>query len=237
MARSRETALSLADVWARPLVAEFVGTFVLIFAGAGAIIATGGQDLVAIALAHGLAIGVFVAAAGHISGGLYNPALVFGLLAARKIDPLKGAAYIAAQILGAVVAAAILRGIYPESMWQDVSLGVPLIGEGFSVGQAFVFELIMTAFLMFVVFGSAVDTRGPRAIAPLAIGLTISMGIFLGGAATGAAMNPARSFGPAAIANVWDDEWLYWLAPILGALIAAVLYAYVLLPQEQREQA
>src|SRR5919199_1737626 len=131
------------------LVVEFIGVFTLVFAGAGAIIATKGENLVAIALAHGLAIGLMVAAAGHVSGGVFNPAIA---LAAVK-------------------------------------LGTPLPGAGFSAGQALLAEIVLTFFLMFVIFGVAIDKRGPATIAGLAIGLTIAMDIFAGGAVSGAAMN------------------------------------------------
>jgi aquaporin TIP len=215
----------------RALIVEFLGTFALIFVGAGAIIATAGGDLVAIALAHGLAIGLFVAAAGHISGGVYNPALTLGLAIARKLKPILVIPYIVVQLIGAAVAALCLKGIFPGAAIDKVSLGVPAIGKGFGTGGAFLAEVIMTFFLMFVVFGTAVDERGPRAIAGLAIGLSITMDIFIGGGATGAAMNPARHFGPALIGNHWANWWLWWVAPIVGALLAAGLYAYVLLEQ------
>lgn len=212
----------------RALIVEFIGTFALIFAGAGAIIMTEGGNLVAIALAHGLAIGLLVAAAGHISGGVYNPALTCGLAIARKLKPILVIPYIVVQLLGATIAALFLKAIFPGAAIDKVSLGVPAIGKGYSTGGAFLAEVIMTLFLMFVVYGTAVDERGPRAIASLAIGLTITMDIFVGGAVSGAAMNPARHFGPALIGNHWASWWLWWIAPILGALIAAGLYAYVL---------
>jgi aquaporin TIP len=212
----------------RALIVEFIGTFALIFVGAGAIIATAGGNLVAIALAHGLAIGLLVAAAGHISGGVYNPALTCGLAIARKLSPALVIPYIVVQLLGAAVAALCLKAIFPAAAIDKVSLGVPAIGGGISTGGAFLAEVIMTFFLMFVVYGTAVDERGPRAIAGLAIGLTITMDIFIGGGATGAAMNPARHFGPALVGNHWANWWLWWVAPILGALLAAALYAYVL---------
>ena len=217
----------------RALIVEFIGTFALIFAGAGAIIATEGSNLVAIALAHGLAIGLFVAAAGHISGGVYNPALTCGLAIARKLSLALVIPYIVAQLLGATVAALCLKAVFPAAAIDKVSLGVPAIGKGFSTGGAFVAEIIMTFFLMFVVYGTAVDERGPRAIAGLAIGLTITMDIFVGGGVSGAAMNPARHFGPALIGNHWANWWLWWVAPIIGAILAAALYAYVLQVQSE----
>jgi len=217
----------------RALIVEFLGTFALIFAGAGAIIATEGGNLVAIALAHGLAIGLFVAAAGHVSGGVYNPALTCGLAIARKLSLALVVPYIIAQLLGAVVAALCLKAIFPAAAIDKVSLGVPAIGKGFTTGGAFIAEVIMTFFLMFVVYGTAVDERGPRAIAALAIGLTITMDIFVGGGVSGAAMNPARWFGPALVGGHWANGWLWWVAPILGAVLAAALYAYVLQVQSE----
>ncbi|MHB8646359.1 MAG: aquaporin [Thermomicrobiales bacterium] len=220
----------------RALIVEFIGPFALVFVGAGAIIATQGGDLVAIALAHGLAIGLLVAAAGHVSGGVYNPALTIGLAIARKLSPTLVIPYIVVQLLGATAAALCLKAVFPSAAIDKVSLGVPAVGKGFGTGGAFVAEVIMTFFLMFVVYGTAVDERGPRAIAALAIGLTITMDIFVGGAASGAAMNPARHFGPALIGNHWANWWLWWLAPIIGAILAAALYAYVLQVQSAPPQ-
>lgn len=212
----------------RALIVEFIGPFTLTLIGAGAIIVTKGGDLVAIALAHGLAIGLMVAAAGHISGGVYNPALVCGLFIARKLTAMQAVSYIIAQLLGAFVAALCLKVIFPQAMIDAVKFGVPAVGPGFSVGAALFAEILMTFFLMFVVFGTAVDARGPRAIAALAIGLTITMDIFMGGGVSGAAMNPSRHFGVALVGNLWSNWWIYWIGPIVGALLAAGLYAYVL---------
>lgn len=212
----------------RSLVVEFIGPFTLTFAGAGAIIATAGKDLVAIALAHGLAIGLMVAAAGAISGGVYNPALTVGLLLAKKLDVTKAALYIVAQLLGGFVAALALKAVFPQAMIDAVKFGVPAVGAGFGVGAALFIEIIMTFFLMFVVFGTAIDERGPRAIAALAIGLTITMDIFFGGGVSGAAMNPARWFGVAIAGGLFDNWWVWWVGPILGALLAAAIYAYIL---------
>lgn len=222
----------MKEVWTpnvlRALIVEFLGPFALVFAGAGAIIATEGGNLIAIALAHGLAIGLLVAGAGHVSGGVYNPAITCGLAIARKLSPALIIPYTVAQLLGGVAGALCLKVVFPSAAIDKVNLGVPAIGAGVSTGGAFVAEVIMTFFLMFVIYGTAVDERGPRAIAALAIGLTITMDIFVGGGATGAVMNPARAFGPALAANSWSHQWLWWIAPIVGALLAAALYAYVL---------
>ena len=216
----------------RELIVEFLGVFTLCFAGIGAIVVAGEGvgDLITIGLAHGLAIGLMVAAAGHISGGHYNPAITVGMLLANRVTVGKAVSYIPVQVAGGVVGALAVKACFPDADTDAVQLGVPQIQEGLRWGSAFIAEMIMTFFLVFVVFGVAVDSRGPRAIAGLAIGLTITMDIYLGGTLTGAAMNPARAFGPALVQNVWDDQWLYWVAPVLGGLIAAGLYQYVLLP-------
>ncbi|HLZ28349.1 MAG TPA: aquaporin [Chloroflexota bacterium] len=215
--------------WLRNAIVEFVGTFALIFVGAGSIIATGGQNLVAIALAHGLAIGLMVAAAGQISGGVYNPSLTIALVAARRIGVNRGVYYIVAQLVGALVAALALKAIFPAAAVTAVKLGVPGVGADYGVIAALLAEIIMTFFLMYAVFGVAVDLRGARAIAGLVIGLTITADIFVGGGVSGAAMNPARWFGPAVVQGVYDNWWIYWVGPIVGAVLAALLWNEVYL--------
>jgi aquaporin TIP len=234
--------------WIRPLIVEFMGPFALVFAGAGAIMTAytqgynNGGTLVAVALAHGLAIGLMIAAAGHISGGHFNPAVTIGLWAGGKVGAIKGIAYIVVQLLGAVVAALLLRYIFPEAVRNATNLGTPAIIHAkdnpliiIGTGRGLVIEAILTFFLMYVIYGVAVDSRGAHAIAPLAIGLTITMDILMGGPLTGAAMNPARSFGPALVQNDWQDAWIYWLGPIVGALAAAVLFNYILIPRGAAE--
>jgi aquaporin TIP len=217
--------------WAKLLVVEFLGPFALVFAGVGAIMAT--QNIVAIAFAHGLAIGLFVLAAGHISGGVYNPALSVGLWATKKLESPRAVAYIIVELLGALAGAAVVSACFPEAIRDQYNLGVPSVGAGFSTTNALIMEIVLTFFLMFVVFGVAIDGRtGGRAIAGLAIGLTITMDIFPGGAVSGAAMNPARWFGPAVIENDYSDGWIWIIGPILGAAAAALLYKYVLLDEE-----
>ena len=203
--------------------AEFIGTFTLIFIGGGAGIATG-QDIVAVALANGLAIGIMVTNLGHISGGHFNPAITFGFFVTRRIEPRIAVAYWFSQFLGAAVAAAILRGIFPT-----IAGAVPH-APGIGGGKGFVVELILTFFLCWAVFATAVDPRGAfKAIAGLAIGLTITMGVFMGGPLTGAAMNPARAFGPELIGNLWGEGWIYYLGPAIGAAIAALGYDWLYL--------
>jgi aquaporin Z len=227
----------LLDQWVRPLIAEFIGPFALVFLGAGSILI--GADLVVVGLAHGLAIGLMVAAAGHISGGHYNPAVTIALFLGGKVGLIKSAAYIIAQLLGAVVAALFLDYIFDKSLVEFVS-SVPAVNyggdadvDGFIIGRGrtFVIEIILTFFLVYVIHGVAVDSRGAHAIAPLAIGLTITADIFMGGPLTGAAMNPARHFGPALVASEWKDTWIYWAGPIIGGALASIVHNYIFIPR------
>ncbi len=212
----------------RALIAEFIGTFGLIFMGAGAIVVDshiGGRvGIVGIALAHGLAIFLGVSFSAHISGGHLNPAVTAGFLVTKRMAPNVGLAYMAAQLLGGIVAAIILKAIMPGAAAGRTALGTPGPGLGVDAVQALVVEFILTFFLVFVIFGTAVDPRGPKAIFPLCIGMTVTMDILAGAPLTGASMNPARSLGPALIANSWVAHWVYWLGPILGGAFAGWLY-------------
>jgi len=210
-------------------VAEFIGTFALIFIGIGAIQNLGGLEknagLLGIALAHGLAIAVMVSATAGISGGHLNPAVTFGLMLADKID-LKGAiAYWLSQLAGAVAAAWMcLVVLDPTAVFN----GTPTVGKDVTLGHAVVIEAVLTFFLVFVVFGSAVDERAPK-IGGLAIGLTVALDILFGGPLTGAAMNPARTFGPALIGGQWAHHYVYWAGPLLGGGLAGLIYGRFLL--------
>ena len=210
----------------RAIFAEFVGTFALMFVGGGAIIVTGGENLLAIALAHGLILGVMVSATMHISGGQINPAVSIALWVIRKQSSLQTGLFMVAQLAGAIAAAAVLRGVYDV---DSVKLGATLgtLNDDGNVLGVIVLETIGTFFLMFVIMGTAVDDRGvgkTKAVGGFGIGLTVAAVIRCIGPATGASLNPARSFGPALIGNVWDDQGLYWLAPIIGAVLAALAY-------------
>jgi aquaporin TIP len=208
---------------ARRGVAEFVGTFTLIFIGGGAGIASG-HDIVAVALANGLAIGIMVTNLGHISGGHFNPAITLGFVVTRRIAPVLAAVYWVAQLLGAIVAALLLRAVFPH-----IEGAVPH-APGISDGKALLVEIVLTFFLTWAVFATAVDARGAfKSIAGLAIGLTITMDVFMGGPLTGAAMNPARAFGPELVSGFWGEAWIYWVGPAVGSLIAAVAYEWLYL--------
>jgi MIP family channel proteins len=200
-------------------VAEFIGTFTLVFIGGGAGIVSG-QDIVAVALANGLAIGIMVSNLGHISGGHFNPAITLAFLTTRRITGSLAGVYWAAQFLGSLAAALILRGFFHKF----VIAATPHSGA-FGAGKGFALEIIMTFFLVWAVWATAVDPGGAfKAIAGLAIGLTITIDVFVGGPLTGAAMNPARAFGPEIVSGMWGEAWIYYVAPPIGALIAAFLF-------------
>jgi aquaporin Z len=213
-------------------VAELVATFALIFVGAGAVIvASSGQlDLVGVALAHGLVLAVMVSVTGHISGGQVNPAVTIALWAAGKIGTQRGALLIVAQLVGAVMGALLLRYVVGDAAFDGGGAGAPALAPGLAVGKGIVLEAILTFFLVFVVFGTAVDDKGPwNKTAGFTIGLTIAFDILAFGPLTGAAMNPARWFGPALVGGQWADALVWIVGPIAGAIIAGVLYTAVLL--------
>jgi len=216
------------------LVAEFIGTFTLIFIGVGAIAANhatnGALGLTGIALAHGLAIAVMVSATAATSGGHLNPAVSFGALVAGHIRAGSAVAYIVAQCLGALAAAFLVKMAMPTAWLDAVGMGTPALGDGVTIGQGFVMEAVMTFFLAFVVLGTAIDDRAHK-VGGLFIGLTVALDIMAGGPVTGAAMNPARHFGPALMGGGTQNMWLYWVAPITGASLGALVYKHTLWPK------
>jgi MIP family channel proteins len=215
----------------RRAVAEFVGTFALVFVGTGSIAASTAvqeHSLVGVALAHGLAIAVMVSAVGHISGGHFNPAITLGFFVTRRMDPFLTAVYLVAQFTAAVAAALLIWWIFPNALIDDVKLGAPVLHV--ASGAGVVLEGILTFFLVWVVFATAADPRGTFAsIAGLAIGLTITLDILVGGSLTGAAMNPARAFGPQLVHHTWADAWVWYVGPIAGGMVAALLYEWLYL--------
>jgi glycerol uptake facilitator-like aquaporin len=195
--------------WGRRGAAEFLGAFTLTFVGVAAIAL--GADLVGVALAHGLAIALMVSALGHISGGHFNPAITFGFLATKRLT----------------VAAALLdKWLIPGDALAKGAPAVHAIGSG----EAVVLEAILTFFLVWMVFATAVDPRGTfKSIAGLGIGLTITMDIFAGGPLTGAAMNPSRAFGPQLVGSHWANGWVWYVGPVAGAVAAALAYEWLYL--------
>ena len=214
----------------RVLAAEALGTFYLCFAGIAAILCTqppinAGGGLVAIALAHGLALSIAVNNFGGISGAHFNPAVTLGMLVTGRIKPALAILYIVAQLLGASIAALTCRDVFPMEAINAGMLGIPLPAAWASTGTIFCVEFVLTFLLVTSIFGTAIDERGKTVkIGGFGIGLTVAFDILAGGPITGASMNPARSFGPALVMGHWEWHWLYWVAPVLGACAAALLY-------------
>lgn len=221
----------------KPCVAEAIATFAFCFIGAGSIciaqlmegkVTTAG--LVGIALAHGCMMAVLISAMGHISGGHNNPAVTFGALVGGKISAPLAGAYVISQLIGASVAGFLLLLVFPESVWKPVNLGTPGLGSGVTMGIGILVEIVLTFFLVMVVYGTGIDERGTwKTIGGFGIGLTIMCDILMGGPLTGASMNPARTFGPALAAGYWDNHLVYWIGPLLGGALAGLIYGRFLI--------
>jgi MIP family channel proteins len=225
----------------RQLLAEAIGTFFLCFAGIGAIVSTAapassGVGLLGIALAHGLALSIAVSIFAGISGAHFNPAVTVGFLTTGRIFAPLAAMYIVAQLIGATLAAAACNYVFPEVAVNEAKLGIPLPADWVTVPVLLLTEFILTFLLMTAIFGTAVDERAaPMKLGGFGIGLTVAFDILCAGKVTGASMNPARSFGPALIHNHFDLHHWYWLAPVAGAVVAALFYHHVLLePAESK---
>jgi MIP family channel proteins len=176
-----------------------------------------------VALAHGLTVALVISALGHISGAHINPAVTVGFLVTKKMEMKEGVVYIIAQMAGAVLAALVLKQFVPGAM--NAALGGQSVAPGVSTTAAIVIEFFLTFFLVTAIFGTAVDERGTfKAIAGFGIGLVVTVDILAGGPLTGASMNPARSFGPALVSGQWGDQMVYWIGPLLGGAVAAVVY-------------
>jgi aquaporin TIP len=217
----------------RKLLAEFVGTFALIFIGAGSIVAAGteltgitaGAGLVTVALAHGLVIGTMVSSVGHVSGGHFNPAVTVGVWVSRRMGTAEAVAYVATQLVAGIAGAGLLRWVVPQGIWEPAALGATLVRSELSDAQAITIEAVLTFLLVWVVFATAVDPEGSfNKVAGLAIGFVIAMDIMMGGPFTGASMNPARSLGPAVAGGEYTGLWVYFVGPVIGATLAALAY-------------
>lgn len=204
------------------LVAEFIGTFALIFIGAGALAITE-ANLVGVALAHGLVIVTFAYAYGHISGTHINPAVTLGLLIAGEIQIAAAVGYWIVQFVGGILGAVVLNAVLPEAG----DLGVTILGDGVTSTQGLIVEIVLTFFLVNTIFNTAVSGKAGN-FAGLAIGLTLVLSILMGGPLTRASLNPARTLGPAIVSGNYADIWLYFVGPAIGAVLAALLYIGVL---------
>jgi MIP family channel proteins len=214
-------------------LAESVGTFALIFVGVGAI--HNNPGLLGVALAHGLTIAVMVSATAGVSGGQLNPAVTLGLLIGGQMDLRKATAYWAAQLIGATVAGILLVNLLGDAAQtgaQIVAAGTPDLSNGVGPIKGILIEAVLTFFLVFVVFGTVIDPRGPK-IGGLAIGFTVALDILFAGPLTGAAMNPARTFGPALASAHWNNHLIYWIGPMLGGALAGFVYGRFLINPEK----
>lgn len=220
----------MPDTWVRNAVAEAIGVFALVFVGVLAI--ANGADLTGIALAHGLAIAVMVAALGHVSGGHFNPAITLAMMLGRKIDLPMAVVYWVAQLIGGIVAAIVVALAADRNV---LAFGTPVVADDVSLLWAIVLEAVATFFLVLVVFGTVVDRRAPVSVYPFAIGLTITAGILAIGPYTGAALNPARGFGPALVGGEWGGLAAWLIGPLLGGILAWALREYVLEPREHAD--
>lgn len=211
----------------RRLTAEFIGIFAICFVG---ILAIKTGDLVSIALAFGLTVAVMVACFASVSGAHFNPAATLAFLSAGRIALPHAAAYIIAQLVGALAASGLLAALYGPEL---VAQGCTVLAPGVTVPQGLAMEAIATFLLFMAVFGTAVNPGAPQGLFPWAIGLTVTLDIFAIGPLTGASLNPARSFGPALVAGVWETHWLFWLGPIIGAVAAALLSRWLFVLENQ----
>jgi len=215
------------------LLAEFIGTFALIFIGGGAAAVVGDgvglPGLAAIAFAHGLTVMAFAFAYGPVSGGHFNPSVTVGVLAAGAMRVGEAAGYIVSQLIGGIVGALLLRAVLGGAA---TGLGTPALAHDLALGNTtltvtpwagFVIEAVLAFFLCTVVLSTAVAGRAQN-LAPLAIGMTLTLNIIIGGPLTGAAFNPARALGPMVATGHFNDAWLYLVAPIVGAIVAAILH-------------
>ena len=225
-------------IW-RSVLAELIATLLFVFVGAGSVVVLGGVNdtggLVAVALTHGLAIALLVAATAKISGGHINPAVTFGAVITGRMKLSTGVLYLGGQIAGAVIGALLLEaaivGQYEGNLGAH-SLNLELLD---GVGAAVLVEAVLTFVLVFTVFATAMDPRGLVGVAPIAIGFAILVDHLVGVPMTGASMNPARSFGPALVADAWDDHWVYWLGPLTGGGLAALVYYFTFMWGSEEE--
>lgn len=221
----------------KPLLAELVGTFAFFVIGAGAICIDAATEvklgLLGIALAHGLMLSNMVNVFGPVSGAHFNPAVTLGALVGKQIKAGRALLYVIAQLIGAVLAGYFLLLIFggmPEAMDDKVSLGTPMLNTDLvTSGTAILIEAALTFFLVITVFATGFSNKAPNvpAIGGYGIGLTVTADILMGGPLTGAAMNPARVFGPALASGQWAFHWVYWVGPLLGGLLAGLFYSRI----------
>jgi aquaporin Z len=217
----------------RRSIAEALGTFALIFFGCGAaILATvpgANFGLLGVALVHAIVLGVMITATMNISGGHLNPAVTLGLWSTRRIDGKSAGVYVAAQVIGGVLGALLLQLLLPPGFVRMLATAAtPALANGMTLVHGMAWEALLTFFLVSAVYGTAVSANAPK-VGGFGIGLVLFFDIMVGGLMTGAAMNPARAFGPALISGNWFAQPVWWIGPIAGGILAAQLWDRVLL--------
>jgi MIP family channel proteins len=222
------------------LFAEFIGTFAVVFFAMGAICAVeflrstgqGAITTLGLAMAYGIAVGVMVTALAHISGGHLNPAITIGFWVTKRLSTTLTLLYWIVQILGAVAAAYLIAAIVPDAPWRPEAMTAinPALALDFTRLHAMLLEGVMTFFLVFVFFATMVDVKGAfNKIAGFGVGLTVTMDALFGYPLTHAALNPARAFGPALVTHHWSNHGVYWVGPLLGGVLAGVIYDRIFL--------
>jgi aquaporin Z len=219
----------------RAPTAEFIGTALFVLVGAGSAV-TNVAGALGVALANGLGLALAVTIMMPISGGHLNPAVSFALWLGKQIDAVTLGKYVLAQLLGAIVAALLIKAFFPVSAVRMTSLGTPQVSGTIGFGAAVGLEALFTFFLVTAVYGTCVSPQKER-VAGFAIGLVVLVCVLGGGVLTGAALNPARAFGPALVAWDWHAQAVYWIGPLLGAAAAAGLWRYLLLPRSATDLA
>ncbi len=224
--KQRSRLQLLDSLCKREAIAEGIGTFTLVFAGTGAVmvntVSGGTITHLGVSFVFGAVVAAMIYCLGHISGAHLNPAVTLAFWTSGFFPKRLVISYILAQIIGAVLASALLL----ISLGKVANLGATLpLNDNWL--QSFVLEFVLTFILMFVIFGSGLDRRAPVGFAGLAIGLTVALEAAFMGPITGASMNPARSFGPALMVGIWQHHWVYWLAPIMGAQLAVIAYGHL----------
>ncbi|MBM4055005.1 MAG: MIP family channel protein [Planctomycetes bacterium] len=212
-------------------LAEFVGTFALVFIAAGAVCAdfylrqSGGQGfgLLGLSIAYGVVVITIIYAIGYVSGSHINPAVTISFWITKRMEPNTAIMYIISQIGGAILGGFALKVIFPDAL-SSVHLGTSVLASGVSIGRGILMEFIISFLLIFTIYGTLVDKRASAGFAGLAVGLVVLFGSLIGGTISGGAMNPARVFGPALASGQFTSHYVWWIGPILGGIAAGIVY-------------
>lgn len=233
-----------ANIVGNPIkyLSEFLGTFALIFVGAGCVCAdyylaksgSQGFGLLGVAVAFGFVVVAIAYAFGYVSGAHINPSVTISMVVSKRMDAKTGFLYIVSQLGGAIFGGYLLKMLFPAAM--AVNLGTCTLGSGVTILQAIIMEAVITFFLVFVVYATAIDKRATPALAGLAIGLVVLFGVMVGGTISGGSMNPARVFGPALASGHFDNHYIWWLGPIAGGVLAGLVYENFFVEKAKNKQ-